>query len=224
MEMEGFERPNIKPGDIADMKSTSPAGRIGEYLPCLPVDIDWALAVQADELASGNLKHLGEILVEREEITPEELEAALETQRMDRLRRCSFFANLPAADLARISDIAEEAQVAEGEHLLREGQRGDSMYVVASGAVMIYRREGDLGGVELGIARPGDILGEMGYFSDGTRSFSAYALEAAVLLRLRYDLLWDIVNFVPDLAVEFLNLITSRMRESNVCCADSLPV
>ncbi len=206
------------------MKSISPAGRIGEYLPCLPVDIDWALAVQADELASGNLKHLGEILVEREEITPEELENALEAQRIDRLRHCRFFANLPAADLARISNIAEEVEVVEGEHLLKEGERGDSMYVVASGAVMIYQREGDLGWVELGIARPGDVLGEMGYFSDGTRSFSACALDAAVLLRLRYDLLRDIINSIPDLAVEFLSLITWRMRESNLYCADSLPV
>jgi hypothetical protein len=202
--------------DGTSVQDFSPAAPIGKYLSCSPADIDWALTVQADESAAGNAKRLGEILVEREMITPEELTAALNAQCIHRLRRCPILSGLPAAEIDRIGAIAEEVRLAEGEGLLKEGQRGDSMYVVVSGEIMIYQGHEDSKRTTLGIAQPGNVLGEMGYFSDGTRAYSACARQPAVVLRIRYDLLRDNLRNMPALALEFLNLITRRIREENV--------
>ncbi len=204
-------------------RSAPHAVKIGEYLPCSLTDIQWAMGVQSVELASGNVKRIGEILVERERITGEELTEALQKQRFDRLRRCPFLSGLSDDDLATVNLAAEQIRLLEGEDLLRQDERGDSVYVVESGRVLIYQRQEDSDGVIQSEALPGDVLGEMGYFSNGTRSYSASALEPTVLLRIRYESLSKFLAVIPDLAMGFLNLVTERIRKSRLSCADSLP-
>ncbi len=201
-----------------------PAGRIGDYLHCSRADIEWAMSVQAAELASGNEKRLGEILLECEEITEEELRAALQEQCIERLRRCHFFADLSDEDLTKISDIIEEVKLPAGEDLFKEDQRGDSLYVIATGRMEMYQKHRDSDWTYLGIAQAGAVLGEMGYFSDGTRSCSACALEQTVLLRIRYDLLSNFIDSMPDLAVGMLHQVTNRIRETDLPGGDDLPV
>ncbi len=172
--------------------------RIGEYLSCPPAEIDWALLVQNAELASGNLRRLGDILVEREQITKEELRAALELQRIDRLRRCPLFESLSSNELRNISETAEEFTLAAGERLLSQDHRGDSLYVLISGRLLIYRRDEHLEGIPSGVAVPGDAVGTADYVTGGTRSFSAYAVEPASLLKIRYDALPESLRLRPD--------------------------
>ncbi len=200
-----------------------PAGRIGDYLRLSPSDVEWAASVQAAELASGNEKRFGQILLEREEITEDQLRAALNAQCIDRLRRCHFFADLTDDELAEISAVTEEVRLAEDEDLFKEDQRGDSVYVVASGRMVMYHRCDDSYWTPLGTAQPGSVLGEMGYFSNGTRSYSACALEPTVLLRIRYDLLSRFIDSMPRLAVGMLNLVTNRIREGELRRGDEVP-
>ncbi len=171
---------------------------IGEYLPCPPAEIDWALLVQSAELASGNLRRLGDILIEREQITREDLRDALDRQRVDRLRRCSFFEGLSGEDLRIIGSSAEEFTLAAGGRLLSQDQRGDSIYVVISGRLLIYRRDEHLEGIPAGVAVPGDAVGTADYFAGGTRHFSVCAVEPASLLKIRYDALPETFRLLPD--------------------------
>ncbi len=162
--------------------------RIGEYLGCPPGDIAWALSVQAIELASGNAKPLGEILVERECVAREVLAEALESQRIDRLRRCSLLAGLSREKLSRIGEQTDQIELEPGEALFREGRRGSSAYVMLSGRLLLSH---SVEGWEhpAGTAFPGDVLGEDEFAGDGTRFYTAYATEPSVLLKIGYDLL-----------------------------------
>jgi len=182
------------------MQTFSEPRRIGAYLSCPTDAIEWAVAVQAAELASGGVKPIGEILLEREQITREQLKDALARQRIDRLRQCALFADMSDCELARIGEIADEVNLAAGQELLRQDQRGDSLYTVVSGRVLIFRRCEHLEGVPVGVALPGEFLGEMDYFSDGTRSFSATAIEPTLLLKIRYEFLPDRAQLTRDLA------------------------
>ena len=169
------------------------AWRIGEYLDCSRADIEWALSVQATESAAGNTKRLGEILLAREEITEEDLKQALKKQRVDRLRRCSLLEDLSQDDLTSISERIEEVKLPAGEDLFREDQRGDSMYVVARGHIGIYRQQDGLKPAHIRDVGPGTVLGELGYFTEGTRSCSATTLDPTVVLKIRYELLSDFI-------------------------------
>ncbi len=160
--------------------------RIGEYLPCPPPDIEWALSVQAMESASGNLKRLGEILIGREQLTQETLAAALETQLIDRLRLSSLLADLSTEELSRIGERTQQITLEPGETLFQEGYRGDSAYVILSGRLMLSQSSGQIE-YAAGVVIPGDVLGEGEFFTDGTRSCSAYATEYSVLLKVPYS-------------------------------------
>ncbi len=174
------------------MRTVAESRRLGEYLPCPQSALDWALSVQTAELAAGNVKPIGEILLERELISQEELGNALRRQRVDRLRQCFLFSGLSDDELGRINTSIEEVELATGQSLLNQEQRGNSMYMVAFGRVLLYRRGENQEAVPVGVALPGDFIGEMDYFSDGTRSCSAYAVEPTTVLKIRYQLLPDL--------------------------------
>ncbi|MBP1595026.1 MAG: adenylate cyclase [Acidobacteria bacterium] len=165
--------------------------RIGAYLSVPASSIEWAISVQNAELASGKVVPIGEILIEREQVTREDLLTALEHQRIDRLRRCALFSGLSDADLARISENSEEITLSAGQELLKQGQHGDSIYTLVSGRLLMYRRLQHLEGVPVGVAVPGDSLGDAEYFSNGTHGISACAVEPALALRIRYEFLRD---------------------------------
>ncbi len=165
--------------------------RIGEYLQVPPSAIDWAISVQREELSVGNVKPIGEILLERELITYENLVYALARQRTDRLRQCTLFADLSDADIDWISRRSEEVTLTAGQALTKEDERGDSIYALLSGRLLIYRRHDHTEGIPIGVAVPGDFLGEMDYFCHGNRKTSACAIEPALVLKTRYELLRD---------------------------------
>jgi hypothetical protein len=169
--------------------------RIGEYLRCNPVEIESAASAQIARIGSRKFKLIGEILVERELISWQNLVTALAEQRCDRLRQCLFFAEWTDDELSRLSRHIEEVSLRAGESLLRRGDRGDSMYLVAAGCIMLYRQSGHSGEFPVGVACPGDVIGENGIGSDGTRNCSAFAVDPALLLRIPYGSLWSTGRF-----------------------------
>lgn len=162
--------------------------RIGEYLPCPPPDIDWALSVQAMESASGNLKRLGEILIGRQRVTQEILADALESQLIDRLRMSSLLADLSWEELTWIGEHTDQIVLEPGDILFQEGHRGDGAYVMLTGRLLLSRST-EQTEYPAGVVIPGDVLGEEECFTDGLRSYSAYATEPSLLLKILYNLI-----------------------------------
>lgn len=168
--------------------------RIGEYLPCSPPEIDWALSVQAMESASGNLKRLGEILIGRHHVTQEILADALESQLIDRLRVSSLLKDLSREELARIAEHTDLIALQSGDILFQEGHRGDSAYIMLAGRLLLSRSTGQTE-CPAGAVISGDVLGEEECFADGVRCCSANATEPSLLLKIRYDLIPRCANY-----------------------------
>jgi hypothetical protein len=139
------------------------------------------------ESASGNLKRLGEILLEGHQVTDEDLEAALESQLVDRLARSALLKSLSREKLLQIGEKTDQVELEPGETLFKEGNRGISMYVMVKGRLLLSRLEGP-NEYPAGAAIPGDVLGEKECFTDGTRDCTAYATERSELLKIRYSL------------------------------------
>jgi hypothetical protein len=140
------------------------------------------------ESSSGNLRRLGEILLARERLTQEILADALASQLIDRLRQSWLLADLSREELAQIGEQTEQVMLDPGEALFQEGYRGNSVYVILDGRLILSRstREAQCAA---GVVIRGDVLGERGYFTDGTRECSAYATEHSVLLKIPYALI-----------------------------------
>lgn len=100
------------------------------------------------------------------------------------LRKVSFFEGLSNEDLAQVAALVERVEVDEGEWIFREGDEGDSFYIVHAGGVELLVTHQSGSPEKLAYRRPGDAFGEMSLLDGAPRSAGARAGEASVLLRV----------------------------------------
>jgi len=192
-----------------DRAPANPPRKLGAYLLCSPALVRRALQRQGLSLRNPRRRRLGELLAEAGTIAPAELDGALRSQRIARLRACSLFATLAPGALAALANHFEEASCMAGEHLMHAGDVDPTLYVIASGQLEVYRVEN---GRELilAVVGAGEPIGEMGYFAGGVRNASVRALEATQLLRAPYADLTDYFENVPHVAHAFIEVVERR--------------
>ena len=188
---------------------------LGEYLDCSREDIEEALSRQSTA-EEGERQRVGELLLDAGSLDMEQLLGAVQAQRVDRLRACRLFESLSESELAELSAVFQEVTVARGAQFITQDERDPSVYVLAAGSCKVVRSEE--GGNEIPLARlfPGEPVGEMGYFADGIRSASVQALDTVQLLRALYEDLTDCFETVPAVAGAFMEVITQRLRYTNL--------
>lgn len=74
---------------------------------------------------------------------------------------------------------------ADEEPIVRQGERGESFYIVADGDVVIKRDVDDDGGVTLAHLHRGAVFGEMALISDDARQASVFARGDVDILEMR---------------------------------------
>ena len=98
---------------------------------------------------------------------------------LELLGRTSIFAPLPYAALRRLAASLQECRASEGEEIVRQGEPGDLVYVIADGHASVTR-DGDILR-ELG---PDDVFGELALILDVPRTATVTATEPVVLRTL----------------------------------------
>src|SRR6185503_5400053 len=144
-----------------------------------------ALACQQRWMAQGIHKRLGEILLELHIVSVNTVWAALQAQRLDRLRHCTVFAGLDAHELAALCEFVQERSIPTGEEFIREDDIGDRCFILASGYAVVFQRDEDEE-IMLSTVGRGECLGELGYFSEGKRTASVRASEDMGVLEFYY--------------------------------------
>jgi adenylate cyclase len=191
------------------------AQKIGLYLGCDPTVLSHGLAWQQQLAAQGSHKRLGEILLELQMVSRDTLRAALQAQRLDRLRSCAVFAGLDTQELTTLCGLVEERSIPAGEEFIRQDDVGDRCFVLASGQAVVLQHSAEGDDIVLSTVGPGECLGELGYFSDRRRSASVRALEDLEVLELYYTDLQRAFEVAPRLAKNFLDLVALRLRRTN---------
>ena len=101
---------------------------------------------------------------------------------------------------------------ANGENLMRQGDKGDFMVVIQSGRVNVIA-ESELGEVLVGTAGPGEILGEMALFERGVRSATVRASGEVRALRVDKRTFLSRVHSDPSFAYRIAEAMSHRIRE-----------
>ncbi len=190
--------------------------KIGEYLKCNPEAITQGLQTQKELASKGKLKRLGEVLVELDRISPDELSNALYLQRIARLKRNRLFTELNDQEIFRISHFVYEQSAAKGEVIIRQDTMGESLYLLIDGKLQVFRTGEYDEIIPLDMVTPGECIGEMGYFSDGRRSASVIAIEDSELIKIKYSDLQKTFDLIPKLSNTFLKIVTRRLSHSNL--------
>jgi voltage-gated potassium channel len=110
--------------------------------------------------------------------------------------RVPLFARLDAAAIADLVAILRARTVPSGTTIIRRGDRGDAMYLIASGRVEV---ESPVGKVVL---EEGEFFGEMALLSREPRSASVTALRSTDLLVLDADDFLRLVDRLPDIGAK----------------------
>ena len=188
---------------------------LGEYLGCSTTDIEEALRREAEQGAR-ECSRVGSALVASGRVSRDDLVAGLQAQRIDRLRACTLFDGLEEAKLQRLSRCVTEASIAAGETFIEQGAVNNYLHVLAAGKLEVYRLGDDGEEIHLAAVLPGELVGEMAYFSNGVRSACARALEDSQLLQLDFSHLPTLFGTIPRLTQAFLGMVTHRLQHSNI--------
>lgn len=187
--------------------------RIGEYLVCSPGALQSAVKRQGQILKLQKKDRLlGDILVEMEAISEEDLITALRKQRMTRLSMCPVFSTLSNTELVGISNKFREITIPPEEQFIFQGDDDPTMYVIASGRVEVYYMDIDGNKTHIAWLGAGDPIGEMAYFSGGLRTASARTEDVTYLLKASYKDLTHYFENVPHVAHAFMLLIEERRK------------
>lgn len=111
-----------------------------------------------------------------------------------------LFAGIDDKGLAYLAERAMRRTFQHGETIFREGEAGDSLYVIAGGIVKVWVSSGEGSEMVLATLRSPDAFGELSAVDGEGRSASATALETTELVSLDRATLLDAVHHHPGVA------------------------
>jgi len=103
-------------------------------------------------------------------------------------------------------------EIPAGQFIFREGDPGNEMYIIETGAVEITRQV--RGAQPLAVLEPGDFFGEMAVLEDQPRFASARAKENSRLLRIDRSAFAELVQQNFEIAVRIMRKLALRLRRT----------
>lgn len=100
-----------------------------------------------------------------------------------------------------------------GELLFSAGDEPDSLYLVRSGRLGVFRQDEDQPPQFLGVIKPGEPVGEMALIAGSPHSASVVALRDSEILALPREVFFEAVRTQPDVMIELSRLMLHRARE-----------
>ncbi|HEX5847700.1 MAG TPA: cyclic nucleotide-binding domain-containing protein [Rubrobacter sp.] len=132
---------------------------------------------------------------------------------LDELRQVPLLADLSEEDLERLYEMAETVSVPPGQFVLREGDAGDSLYIVLEGELEATRRRGGQE-VVLSSYEPGQFFGEMALLEQAPRSASVRTLRESRVLAIDQAAFRTLLSRSPSAPFNILRTVTSRLRST----------
>jgi CRP/FNR family transcriptional regulator len=139
--------------------------------------------------------------------------SAEETARL--LARVPLFSGLSERDMLQLAEVAVPRAYLGGEAIFREGDSGDTCYIVRSGRVRVTRRHSDGRVLTLAELGPGQMFGELAMFDSEQRSASVEAIEDTRALALLSGDMRRLLLHHPEIAVKMLSGLADRLRAAN---------
>lgn len=131
------------------------------------------------------------------------------------LLEAPMFGDLDAAELSRIVHIMQVQRLRPGQHVFREGDRGDAWYVLYAGEVEV-RKDGGLDDQIIAILQPPACFGEMAVLDGSPRSAAVRATRDTTAFRFPrtdfLDLLEDGNLAAYKLVLQMAKALVARQR------------
>jgi CRP-like cAMP-binding protein/rhodanese-related sulfurtransferase len=125
------------------------------------------------------------------------------------ISQSGIFAEIPEDKLFEIAGAAEEKVAPANTTIVRQGDPGDSLYIINAGRVRVYRKSDEGVEVELAQLGPKESFGEMSLLTGQPRSAYVETLEETHLTVLRKDQFDRILGEHPHISARFIKILSS---------------
>lgn len=122
-----------------------------------------------------------------------------------RLASIDLFSSLSKRERSEIASRADELDILEGTHLVREGEFAYEFFVVEEGEAEVLR-----GGEHVASLGPGDFLGEMGIVTRAPRNASVVARSPMRVLVMSEQDFRGIAQMFPPVADQIREAVRER--------------
>jgi len=135
------------------------------------------------------------------------------------LHRVHPFAGFDDALLREVAQLVAVRRFAKHETIVREGEPGESFYIIATGPVAIVRVGTDGRETILSILKTGEFFGEMSVLDTSTRSASVRTMtECELGIITRVDFL-GLIDRRPEIGRLLVISLAERLRAANALIA-----
>ncbi len=131
------------------------------------------------------------------------------------LREVPLFSRLSPEDLEQIAEFAQEQLFPAESMICREGDPGDSLFIIVSGKVRVIKESEDDTQTILAVRGNGEFVGEMAILESSKRSATLQADGDVRMLVLDGDSFKAILRDRPEVAISVLQHMSRRVRELN---------
>ncbi len=135
--------------------------------------------------------------------------------KIETLRAVPVFADLGRRELEHIAQITELVESKPGEVLVREGELGRELVVIAEGSARVQRK-----GVDIARLQSGEAFGEIALLNGKPRSATVITDTSSVLLIVEKRSFDSLLETVPGLQRQMLLALCARLRRREESSAD----
>jgi CRP-like cAMP-binding protein len=128
------------------------------------------------------------------------------------LKGIELFESLSVGELAAIASVAEEVDYPADEIIIKEGDAGDTLFLMIRGEVSVIKDLGELNEIEIDRMTDGEYFGEMALFEDMVRSASIRTEKPSAFMVLHKQEFKEIVREYPQIALEICKVLSGRIR------------
>lgn len=130
-----------------------------------------------------------------------------------------LFSELNEQELQSLLPHIQSKSFLKGSLICREGEGGDSLYVISRGEVAIIKQTPEGKEVLIRNIREGDFFGEFGFFTDQKRHANVKAVTECEVLEIPQNELNGIIKTHPHLNQVLLNLFKQRVLDLFLACS-----
>jgi CRP/FNR family cyclic AMP-dependent transcriptional regulator len=153
-----------------------------------------------------------------------EIQSHLDRLKLDmaQLQVVPIFSPLPGPSLEKIIPFLQLRPVETGTDIIRQGDVGQSLFIITKGEVLVVREGGQPGEEVLATLSEGECFGEMSLISGEPVSATIRAKSPVTLLVLSKEDFAPLLLDNPSLNLYFTKLLTQRLQQTNSRIMDIL--
>ncbi|KPA11872.1 membrane protein containing Mechanosensitive ion channel MscS [Candidatus Magnetomorum sp. HK-1] len=129
----------------------------------------------------------------------------------------------PFSDEAKtfISQRVNSCIFQQNEYIVRQGDEGDSLFIITEGAVKVQLKTADEKIIDLAVLGAGKFFGEMALLTGEMRSADVIAISETHLIEVTRDDIAPIMQQHPNLSKMLADVLNSRKQKNDMLIEDS---